>query len=147
MRILTSVFCLLITGLLHFNSWTQDTITVQTFTYDSITTRRAIFSFPPELQSIEFEKVLMYYNLKCDPLTTWDSYNCGEWDYLVYSQIWNHTGTFDSVEVNKSKYFVNISLNLIIEMNSEPLKIIFGYVLIFKVLFILSILVNPTSKD
>lgn len=107
MRIFSSVFCLFLSGFIQLNSWAQDTITVQTFTYDSITTRRAIFSFPPELQSMEFEKVLMYYNLKCDPLTTWDSYNCGEWDYLVYSQIWNHTGTFDSVEVNKSKYIVN----------------------------------------
>jgi hypothetical protein len=81
----------------------QDTITVQTFTYDSITTRRAIFNFPPELQTMEFEKVLMYYNLKCDALTTWDSYNCGEWDYLTYSQIWDHTGQFDSVAVNSPR--------------------------------------------
>ncbi|MBI3135973.1 MAG: T9SS type A sorting domain-containing protein [Bacteroidetes bacterium] len=88
-------------------SISQDTITVQTFTYDSITTRRAIFSFPPELQSMQFEKVLMYYNLKCSPLTTWDSYNCGEWDYLTYSQIWQHTGEMDSVAVNSPQYLVN----------------------------------------
>jgi hypothetical protein len=85
----------------------QDTITVQTFTYDSIATRRAIFNFPPELQTMEFEKVLMYYNLKCDALTTWDGYNCGEWDYLTYSQIWDHTGQFDSVAVNSPRYLVN----------------------------------------
>lgn len=85
----------------------QDTITVQTFTYDSITTRRAIFSFPTELQGMEFEKVLMYYNLKCDPLTTWDAYACGEWDYLTYSEIWNHTGDFDSNAVTSPRYLVN----------------------------------------
>jgi hypothetical protein len=101
---------LLLTALLFISfleSFAQDTISVQTFTYDSITTRRAIFSFPPELESMEFEKVLMYYNLKCDPLTTWDSYNCGEWDYLVYSQIWDHTGIMDSNKVTTPKYLVN----------------------------------------
>lgn len=85
----------------------QDTITVQTFTYDSIETRRAIFNFPSQLPSLQFEKVLMYYNIKCSPLTPWDSYNCGEWDYLAYSQIWQHTGAYDSVEVNSPHYLVN----------------------------------------
>jgi len=89
------------------SAFSQDTITVQTFTYDTITTRRSIFTFPPELQSMEFEKVLMYYNIKCSPLTTWDSYNCGEWDYLTYSQIWNHTGILDSAEIQSPRYLVN----------------------------------------
>jgi hypothetical protein len=88
-------------------SFAQDTIIVQTFTYDTISTRRAIFSFPPELQSMQFEKVLMYYNLKCSPLTTWDSYDCGEWDYLTYSQIWQHTGVLDSVIKETSRYLIN----------------------------------------
>ncbi len=61
----------------------QDTTWVQTFTFDSITTRRANFVFPEELKSKRFEKVLMHYKLKCSPLTTWDQYNCGEWDYLT----------------------------------------------------------------
>ncbi|MEN9441625.1 MAG: hypothetical protein RLZ33_1702, partial [Bacteroidota bacterium] len=63
----------------------QDTTWVQTFTFDSITTRRADFPFPQELNNKRFEKVLMYYKLKCSPLTTWDQYNCGEWDYLTYT--------------------------------------------------------------
>src|SRR5690606_380252 len=88
-------------------SFGQDTITVQTFTYDSISTRRAIFNFPPELDDHQFEKVLMYYNLKCDPLTPWDGYNCGEWDYLTYSQIWNHTGVMDSNIVESPRYLLN----------------------------------------
>lgn len=92
---------------LNLPGFSQDTITVQTFTYDTINTRRAIFSFPPELQSLQFEKVLMYYNLKCSPLTTWDSYNCGEWDYLTYSQIWQHTGQMDSTAVNTPHYVIN----------------------------------------
>src|SRR5688500_19002228 len=100
-------FLTLILFALTLKSFSQDTITVQTFTYDSIVTRHATFSFPPELQSLQFEKVLMYYNLKCSPLTTWDSYNCGEWDYLTYSQIWQHTGEMDSVAVSSPQYLVN----------------------------------------
>ena len=88
-------------------SWGQDTTFVQTFTYDSIFTRRAVFPFPAELEDKQFEKVLMYYNIKCDPLTPWDSYNCGEWDYLAYSFIFNHTGVYDSTSVSSPRYLVN----------------------------------------
>ncbi|MCB9225082.1 MAG: LamG-like jellyroll fold domain-containing protein [Crocinitomicaceae bacterium] len=90
-----------------FVSFGQDTINVQTFTYDTISTRRAIFSFPAELQGKTFEKVLMYYNIKCDPLTPWDGYNCGEWDYLAYAKIFDHTGILDSVIVEGPQYLVN----------------------------------------
>jgi hypothetical protein len=71
----------------------QDTITVQTLTFDSINTRRGTWQFP-EGQS--FRKILMYYTLKCDPQTTWDQYDCGEWDYLTYNIIYRHTGVYDS---------------------------------------------------
>ena len=70
-------------SLTHFS---QDTTWVKTFTFDSITTRRANFNFPEELNSKRFEKVLMYYKLKCSTLTSWDQYNCGEWDYLTYTR-------------------------------------------------------------
>ncbi|SFT48564.1 Por secretion system C-terminal sorting domain-containing protein [Lishizhenia tianjinensis] len=85
----------------------QDTTWVQTFTWDSISTRRAIFDFPQELNTKRFEKVLMYYNLKCDPATPWDNYNCGEWDYLAYSRIYDHTGVMDSVQVDGKAFEVN----------------------------------------
>ena len=101
-------------------SFSQDTIAVQTFTYDSISTRRAIFNFPPELQTLEFEKVLMYYNLKCDPLTPWDSYNCGEWDYLTYSKVFDHTGNYDSVKVEMSHYLVNGQNTATINYVNQP---------------------------
>ena len=72
-------------------TFAQDTTWVQTFTFDSISTRRATFDFPQELNDMRFERVLMYYKLKCDPQTPWDQYNCGEWDYLAYSRIFDHT--------------------------------------------------------
>lgn len=85
----------------------QDTVWVQTFTFDTIVTRRANFTFPQELDTMRFEKVLMYYKLKCSPLTTWDQYNCGEWDYLTYTRVFDHTGVYDSVRVDGPKYKVN----------------------------------------
>ncbi|MFT5822107.1 MAG: hypothetical protein ACI8ZM_003363 [Crocinitomix sp.] len=88
-------------------SQAQDTTFVQTFTYDSISTRRAIFSFPAELEDKQFEKVLLYYNIKCDPLTPHDSYNCGEWDTGAYADVFDHTGTQDSNIVESSRYLMN----------------------------------------
>ena len=93
-------FCLNLT-------FSQDTTWVQTFTFDSITTRRANFEFPSELNNKRFEKVLMYYKLKCSPLTTWDQFDCGEWDYLTYTRVYNHTGLLDSTQVIGKKYLAN----------------------------------------
>lgn len=85
----------------------QDTILVQTFTYDSISTRRAVFDFPASLQGHTFQKVLALYNLKCDPQTPWDQYDCGEWDYLTYMDVFEHTGQMDSVIMQKARYWIN----------------------------------------
>ena len=92
---------------LFANFFAQDTTWVQTFTFDSITTRRANFQFPSTLNGKRFEKVLMYYKLKCSPLTTWDQYDCGEWDYLTYTRVFDHTGQFDSVRVDGNRYLSN----------------------------------------
>ena len=114
-------FLLLFIGLsLSFAYFSQDTTWVKTFTFDSITTRRANFTFPEELNSKRFEKVLMYYKLKCSPLTTWDQYNCGEWDYLTYTRVFDHTGIFDSVRVDKAKYLVNCQAPALINYTPIP---------------------------
>jgi len=70
-----------------------DTIVVKTLTFDDITKRSGTYLFPPK-QS--YEKVLMYYTLKCDPRTTQDRFPCGEWDYLTYNTITDSTGEYDS---------------------------------------------------
>ena len=85
----------------------QDTTWVQTFTFDSITARRANFQFPASLDTERFEKVQMYYKLKCSPLTTWDQYDCGEWDYLTYTRVFDHTGQLDSTHVNGMQFIMN----------------------------------------
>jgi len=92
-----------------FSLYAQDTTWVQTFTFDSISTRRADFSFPQNLDTMRFEKVLMYYKLKCDPVTPWDQYNCGEWDYLAYTRIFDHTGNMDSVQVDSVQFLHDYS--------------------------------------
>lgn len=103
-----------------FFSVAQDTTWVQTFTFDSIETRRANFDFPPALNTQRFEKVLMYYKLKCSPLTTWDNYNCGEWDYLAYTRVFDHTGDFDSVQIDGNRYLANTSAPASIEYSPLP---------------------------
>ena len=97
----------------------QDTTWVQTFTFDSITTRRANFQFPASLDTTRFEKVQMHYKLKCSPLTTWDQYNCGEWDYLTYTRVFDHTGQFDSVATNGMQFLANFASPA--QINYKPL--------------------------
>lgn len=72
----------------------QDTTVVQTFTFDDITKRRGTYVFPPS--STSWRKILMYKTLKCDNATTQDQYPCGEWDYLTYTFVYDHTGVLDS---------------------------------------------------
>lgn len=114
---------LILAGFLAFfgtKAIAQDTTWVQTFTFDSIETRRADFTFPASLEGKRFEKVLMYYKLKCSPLTTWDQYDCGEWDYLTYTRIFDHTGVFDSVRVNGMHYAVNTLTPQTYSYNTTP---------------------------
>lgn len=101
----------IVAGFAAFGTFAQDTTWVQTFTFDSISNRHADFSFPTSLDTMRFEKVLMYYKLKCDPATPWDQYNCGEWDYLAYTRIFDHTGIMDSVQVDSVQYLNNFASN------------------------------------
>lgn len=88
-------------------AFTQDTTWVQTFTFDSVNVTRSNFTFPQELDNKRFEKVLMYYKLKCSPLTAWDQYNCAEWDFATYNVIFDHTGDYDSVQVDSVQFLNN----------------------------------------
>lgn len=82
--------------------YSQDTTFVQTFTFDDITKRRDMFNFPAPNES--YRKVLMYKTLKCDPATTQDQFQCGEWDYLTYTFLYDHTGEMDSTESTHSRF-------------------------------------------
>lgn len=74
----------------------QDTTWIQTLNFSDITKRRDWYEFPDGSQ--DYRKVLMYYTLKCDAATTQDNYPCGEWDYLTYSYVYDHTGNMDSTQ-------------------------------------------------
>lgn len=80
----------------------QDTTWIQTLSFDDITKRRGWYDFPDG--SDDYRKILMYYTLKCDAATTQDSYACGEWDYLTYSFVYDHTGVMDSIQENHPHY-------------------------------------------
>ena len=81
---------------LPLDALSQDTTTVQTFTFSDITKRRGVYEFPASTES--FRKILMYKTLKCDAATTQDNYPCGEWDYLTYTFVYDHTGVMDSTQ-------------------------------------------------
>lgn len=125
MRLFKLLVILLVTS---FSGFSQDTTWVQTFTFDSITTRRANFVFPEELNQKRFEKVLMYYKLKCSPLTTWDQYDCGEWDYLTYTRVFDHTGQYDSVQVDGNKFISNLTTPAEINLTPYPFSYADSYV-------------------
>lgn len=84
-----------------------DTVMVQTFTYSDITKRRGVWNFPDSTN--EWRKILMYYNLKCDPATTQDQFDCGEWDYLTYNRLYDHRGLLDSTYKTGSSFKVGNS--------------------------------------
>ncbi|HKK69128.1 MAG TPA: LamG-like jellyroll fold domain-containing protein, partial [Bacteroidales bacterium] len=82
-----------------------DTTRIQTFTFDSISTRRAWFQFPDSGQS--WNKILMYYTIKCDPQTPYDGYECGEWDYTTFTHVHDHTGIIDSTATSHPGFLAN----------------------------------------
>ena len=121
--ILTLLFFLIFTNVNLFSyEENQDSIIVKTFTFDSISTRRGVFEFPPAAQ---YEKVIMHYTLKCDPRTTRDKYDCGEWDYLTYTTLRDTLGRFDSTKNIQYKYVLkNTSPDIIYEGVNPAYKII-----------------------
>ncbi|GAB4408958.1 MAG: hypothetical protein OHK0039_12360 [Bacteroidia bacterium] len=77
-----------------------DTVVIQTFSFSDPSPigwsapYRGTFEFPDASET--YEKILMYYTLKCDPSTAHDGYNCGEWDYLTYTYVVDSAGVMDS---------------------------------------------------
>jgi hypothetical protein len=69
----------------------------------------------------------MYYKLKCSPLTTWDQYNCGEWDYLTYTRVFDHTGNYDSIRVDGNRYLSNWASPTTIDYTPAPNSIFDTY--------------------
>ena len=89
---------LLVLLLSFFTSYAQqpgDEIEIQTIEYDGfpvgngwLAPREGYFDFTA-VAGLDFEKVYIKYKLKCDPT---QNPNCGEWDYLSYLKVIEHTG-------------------------------------------------------
>lgn len=88
---------------LFFNGYAQDTTWVNTLNFDDITKRRGTYQFP---EGKTYRKINMHYTLKCDPQTTRDNYNCGEWDYLSYIIVHDSTGLTDSTEKEHANFLI-----------------------------------------
>ena len=86
------IICLLLSGFVFIRNAKAgpgDTIHVQTFTFGS--PQDAWFVFPSD--TVRVEKILMKYKLKCNPA---QNPACGEWDYLTYTFLYEHTAKLDS---------------------------------------------------
>jgi hypothetical protein len=105
MRKFLSAFFIIILSILFLNTENAfagpgDTIHVQTFTYGS--PLDAWFVFPSD--TVRIEKVLMNYTLKCNSA---QNPACGEWDYLTYTFLYEHTGKLDSNLLSAPSYIAD----------------------------------------
>lgn len=82
-----------------------DVTVVKTFSFDSISTRRATFELPDDDRT--WEKILLVYTLRCDERTTGDEYPCGEWDVTTHTRIFHPTGRIDSTRHEHPSFRVN----------------------------------------
>jgi hypothetical protein len=90
-----------------------DTIKVQTFTFGS--PQDAWFELPS--LDVEVEKILMKYTLKCNPA---QSPACGEWDYLTYTYLYEHTGELDSNLLTHPYFLANGTSPDVLDYSTEP---------------------------
>lgn len=86
----------------------QDTIVVQTITYDS-TGRDYVFDFP-DIEGQSYEKILMQYSMRCkDALVSTGSdrnKGCGEWDFSCNTNIIDST-LVDSIKAVHPTHIVS----------------------------------------
>ena len=110
-KYILSFFLFLFLGSLSAQNF-GDTINVQTLEFSDITKRRGWYVFPSDTN--QYHKILMYYTLKCDPATTQDGFNCGEWDYTTYTNLFQHEN------LNTPFYYLQNSTPDTIFYNNQP---------------------------
>jgi len=93
-----------------------DTTYVQTFTFEEQNDPETAYDYPgrrtfefPEDDGTEYQKILMYYTLKCfeDGTAGNLAYACGEWDYLSYTYLFDYTGLLDSTALEHPRYLAD----------------------------------------
>jgi hypothetical protein len=93
-----------------------DTLWVQTFTWEAQDNPATAYDSPgrrwfqfPTWEDTTYRKILMYHRLKCFENGTAGNlgYPCGEWDYLTYNYLFDHTGLLDSTAQTHPMYLLN----------------------------------------
>ena len=93
-----------------------DTTWVQTFTWEEQDNPATAYDSPgrrwfdfPSWEDTTYRKILMYHRLKCFENGTAGNlgFPCGEWDYLTYNWLFDHTGELDSTAVTHPMYLAN----------------------------------------
>ena len=105
-----------------------DTITIETFNYNS-TTRDTVIDFSV-LPNVSFEKILMKYNMRCKDgnVSTGGNtnYGCGEWDYSCNTYIYDST-RIDSVLYTHPNYTVSDYSGTNFSYTNQPTYDFFQY--------------------
>lgn len=93
-----------------------DTLVVQTYTFEEQNNPDTDYDSPgrrwfefPEDDGTQYQKILMSYTLKCfeDGTAGGLGFPCGEWDYLTYNYLYDHTGELDSNLLAHPLYLLN----------------------------------------
>lgn len=92
-------------------------IVVQAFTFDDEPTLHAwgnIFEYDGMVAFPEpgerYEKILIYYTLKCDARTKADGFACGEWDYSTWIRVWEDSASHWEIGRFITPYGINLDL-------------------------------------
>jgi hypothetical protein len=114
----------------HIHAQVADTLIVQTFTHAAQNNPntaydypgRRWFDFPASNNGTSYQKILMYYNLKCFEQGTAGNlgFPCGEWDYLSYTYLYQHTGLFDSTLTTHPHYLLGGQDFDSVQITDEP---------------------------
>ncbi len=105
--LLLAVLVMVVTPSASATAGPGDTLKVQTFTPGWpvnpgwLSPREGKFWFPTAEK--KYEKILLYYTLKCDPA---QNPACGEWDYLTYTHLYEYTGVMDSTQLIHPNFIV-----------------------------------------
>lgn len=112
-----------------------DTTIVQTFTFEEQNNPaqaydspgRRFFDFPSD--DVSYQKILMYHTLKCfeDGTAGNLGFPCGEWDYLTYTYLYQHTGEYDSNYVWHPHFQIASQNFLTANLSSNPVSDIQQY--------------------
>ena len=93
-----------------------DTTWVQTYTWEAQNNPATAYDSPgrrwfdfPSQEDTTYRKILMYHRLKCfeDGTAGNLGFACGEWDYLTYNYLFDHTGLYDSTALSHPQYLLN----------------------------------------